>query len=338
MDLTSLMAIPYCPLRLREFYDDDDWFVTWNTPAPNSPRFNRPCSLSLEKESKEGSKEIMDRFKFQISQLKPTIIEINGEEIQVMHNIHVTMLDGKVQAAIHDKGARVCYVCGATESKMMDLAYLDSLVVSTDNLVNALPCMHFWIRSFEYVWHMAIRPSGIFRRNTAELKEESKQRKKQLQTEFKARLGLFVDFPLPGGAGSTIDGNLARRCFGEPETFAEFTSVSLSLIKRLGVVARTLSCGFQIDSSKFKIFTRRTYELCCTDELKWYPLPASVHCVLLHAWLLVDLFDVPLTYLSEEPGETSNKIYRYILEHHARKDTKAHSLEDLFRGRLVGTV
>eukprot|EP00732_Lithocolla_globosa_P002754 Lithocolla_globosa_v1_NODE_1924_length_2258_cov_3.798003.p1 type:complete len:586 gc:universal NODE_1924_length_2258_cov_3.798003:391-2148(+) len=349
VDMKSLMAIPYKPLRMTEQYDadvfaDDRDFICWSTPAPNSPQFCRPHSLSFEKECVQGSREIYSRLKEDIDSLKSTVFKKGNQMFKVSHKVYCTMLDGKVSSAVHGVGTNTCAVCGSTEKHMNDLDYLLSLPIKNEALLTSIPAMHLWIRSLEYLWHVAIRltirdekGNYVYKRYQDEHKTETERLRRELQQTIKQRTGQLMDFPNPGGSGTTTDGNCARALMGSPVVLAEILGMDEELIERLGVCCSALSSGLQLDSAKVQVYFITTYKR-AVDKYPWYPLPASVHAALLHTYRLILYFPLPITYLTEEAGETCNRIYRYLLEWHCRKDTKLHSMTDLLTGRLVATA
>eukprot|EP00732_Lithocolla_globosa_P002215 Lithocolla_globosa_v1_NODE_1386_length_2616_cov_35.702850.p1 type:complete len:237 gc:universal NODE_1386_length_2616_cov_35.702850:1536-2246(+) len=83
-------------------------------------------------------------------------------------------------------------------------------------------------------------------------------------------------------------------------------------------------------------YTWETYEL-AVKEHGWYYIPVAIHVMLKHGWQFVQEFDLPFSYMSEECGETCNKLYRYLREHHCRKDSRRHAMLDLMVGRMVAS-
>ena len=77
------------------------------------------------------------------------------------------------------------------------------------------------------------------------------------EAEFREKMTL-VDQPRAVGAGTTNDGNTARRAFADPETFSSITSVDLGLITRFSVLLRALASGMPVDANKFHLFSRET--------------------------------------------------------------------------------
>lgn len=58
---------------------------------------------------------------------------------------------------------------------------------------------------------------------------EMQLRKKEIQKEFKIKMGLIVDQPKQV-RGNSNDGNTSRRFFSDPETSAEITGIDIRLI------------------------------------------------------------------------------------------------------------
>ncbi|KAF0293014.1 hypothetical protein FJT64_009059 [Amphibalanus amphitrite] len=87
-------------------------------------------------------------------------------------------------------------------------------------------------------------------------------RKQAMQQQFRQRLGLIVDYPIPGGQGNTNDGNTSRRAFEVPQVFAEITGVSQDLIERLAVILTAInSTRKEIDPDKFGQYALETARL-----------------------------------------------------------------------------
>lgn len=72
-----------------------------------------------------------------------------------------------------------------------------------------------------------------------------KQRKSEIQEDFRLKMDLHVDLP-KAGTGNTNDGNTSRRAFANHELTAEITEVDVNLIYRLKVILETLSSGHRI--------------------------------------------------------------------------------------------
>lgn len=77
-----------------------------------------------------------------------------------------------------------------------------------------------------------------------------KQKKVQIQDEFRNKLGLIVDVPKPG-FGNTNDGNTSRRFFHDPVTATEITGIDSNLLYKFKVILETISCGHKINTDIF---------------------------------------------------------------------------------------
>lgn len=83
-----------------------------------------------------------------------------------------------------------------------------------------------------------------------ENKEKMENRKRQIQEDFKKEKGLLVDV-VKQGAGTTNDGNTARRFFSDAKTSARITGVDEELIERFHIILQSVASGERIDLTKF---------------------------------------------------------------------------------------
>ena len=75
-------------------------------------------------------------------------------------------------------------------------------------------CVHAWIRATEFILHIAYRldlPVKCWRVTSTVDKARVARTKKRIQSDLRKQIGVIVDKPLPGGRGTTTDGNTARR-------------------------------------------------------------------------------------------------------------------------------
>lgn len=102
------------------------------------------------------------------------------------------------------------------------------------------------------------------------------------------------------------------------------------------IVLQTMSCGFDVNIPKFQEFclgiARRYVQL-----YEWYPMPTSVHIVLLHGYAIIDALALPIGQLSEDAQEARNKDIRSYREKHARKCSREKTMEDVFNRLLVSS-
>lgn len=273
----------------------------------------------------------------QISQLQPHSSGLGDLTVSVTFKLFLTMIDGKVQTAITETSATsVCTVCKATPRQFNKLEEVRARPVSQPALLLGLSTMHAWIRFFEFVIHLSYKvDEGVKKWSSLspQQKELVKAKKQRVQKMF-WEMRLQVDQPRPGGAGSSNDGNTARRAFQDEKTFAAITGVSEELIHRLHIILQVMACGHDIKPAEFRLYCDRTAELFVT-EYAWYYMPVSVHKVLVHGADVIEALPLPLGRLSEEAQEARNKDVRAYRLHHARKDTLLHNIADQFGCLLV---
>lgn len=152
-----------------------------------------------------------------------------------------------------------------------------------------------------------------------------------IQQELWKKLSLRVDFPKPGGAGTSNDRNTARRAFSieNQVVFAEILGLELWLVQDLHVILCVISSSLPIDSKKFGEFC----QLLATryvETYKWFYMPATLHKILIHGEEIIFRSALPMGMLSEQAGESRNKLYRQDREFHARKTSRKDNLLDVF--------
>jgi hypothetical protein len=160
-------------------------------------------------------------------------------------------------------------------------------------------------------------------------------RKKAIQEKFRARSGLIIDQPLQGGAGTSNDGNTARRFFGDPSTSAEILGINEELLERFDTILRAVSSGFFLDTGEFHRYAVETARM-LVSGYGWYKIPASVHKLLLHGAAVAEGMSLPIGAMSEEAAESRNKDFKKIRSHHSRQSSRMVTNQDLFR-RLLET-
>lgn len=138
------------------------------------------------------------------------------------------------------------------------------------------------------------------------------------------------------GAGSTNDGNTARRFFEEPQFTAEVTGLDVNLIKRFKVILTAMSSGRQIDIGKFEDYATKKNDL-YLHLYKWFNMPPSVHKVLFHGADIIKSLNLPIGLYSEEAQEARNKDFKRIRQNNTRKTSRLETNEDLIHGLLVSS-
>ena len=74
-------------------------------------------------------------------------------------------------------------------------------------------------------------------------------------------MGLIVAQSIPGGSGTSKDGNTAHLFSKNPDISSDITGIEEELIQRFGIILGALSCGFSINTSEF---------VCSKNEIIFY--------------------------------------------------------------------
>lgn len=307
-------------------------YVLWQNPIPQSVRFCRPVELEFVKETKTVVKEKYDKFLKEVSELTPFVASHGSKQVNIPYDLVLTIIDGKILDIVTDTASVNCPICRATPSMLNDLANIsngkfDPQVTSLKHGINP---MHAYIRMLELFLHIGYKMDvKRWRVYDPMQKAQVEQRKLKIQSELFHRMGLRVDFPNPGGAGSSNDGNTARRAFKDHETFDEILGIDKEVLRRIRIILQTISHNFPIDPDLFGKYCRTTAELYLANY-KWYYMNPTLHQILIHGEAIVRNSVLPLGMLSEQAAESKNKYYRQDRLHHARKTSRTANMKDMF--------
>lgn len=141
--------------------------------------------------------------------------------------------------------------------------------------------------------------------------------------------------PLPGGSGTTNDGNTARRFFQDPELTSRITRIDRGLLHRFSVLLRAISSSFLLNEEAYHAYALETAKE-YVRLYGWYQMPVAVHKLLLHTATVSSGMALPIGALSEEAQEARNKDFKSIRAHHARQMSRVVSNQDLIC-RLMDT-
>lgn len=329
------------PLRLYAQKDDNEIVIIWNNMKPSSPRFCRPLKVAFLKETVQSTLIEKEDVEKQIENLEPFHTVLSSNNVKVNYQLAFTMIDGKVKNAITGTSSAMrCYICKATSKEFNDLKSIVEKEVDKENLRFGIGSLHAWIRFMEWFIHISYKniESNVEKKwqaRSAEMKEKVAARKLQIQDEFKKELGLRIDIP-KGGAGTTNDGNTARRFFKDVSVSARILKIDEELMEDCKVILQTMSCGFDVNVDKFRIFCLNVAER-YVKLYAWYPMPTSIHIVLIHGYAVIETLALPIGQLSEDAQEARNKDLKRFRENHARKCSRKETMEDVFTRLLVSS-
>lgn len=319
------------PLQLT-FLDktNNEQVIIWKNPRPSSARFCRPILIEFLRESVETTKQIVDKIQKQEKNLQPYSKIIYEKNIHATFTIVLTMIDGKVCNSLTDTSSTLrCYLCECTSKEFNNIDKILKTKINEDHLQFGISSLHAWIRFFECLLHLSYK-LGLkkWQARGDNEKQIVESRKKEIQKEFRLKLGLLVDQPKQG-YGSTNDGNTARRFFQNSSISSQITGIDENLIKRFHVILQTISCGLDINISKFEeyaIATARQF----VQLYPWYNMPTSIHKILIHGHRIIEQSLLPIGQMSEEAQESCNKVIKKTRQDFARKCSRIKTMEDIF--------
>ncbi|KAJ2941414.1 hypothetical protein O0L34_g3622 [Tuta absoluta] len=105
------------PLRLI----DGNTLIIWENPAPCSTYYGRPIKFTFSSETADFIKAEESNMNQEIAELIPTTCD----NVEIGHELHMTMIDGKVVTSLADvQSHSTCPICLATPSQMNKLDIL----------------------------------------------------------------------------------------------------------------------------------------------------------------------------------------------------------------------
>jgi len=246
------------------------------------------------------------------------------------------MIDGKVLSVItHTKSKQTCCICQKNPKDFNNLDNMNIRFAPKEGTLNyGLSVLHLWIRCFEWLLHLSYRlTEEKWQMRGAAMKKVVIERKKILQERFFEKMSLRVDFPSSSGSGNTNSGPVARAAFSKPEILAEILQLDKVLIKKVATMLIALSCQLPLDENIFASFAHETARY-YVSLYKWFPMPNSVHKLLIHCRDIMLANHLPVGVLAEDAAESSNKLYRHNRQFHARKNSRENNLTDVFNRAL----
>ncbi|CAG7785897.1 unnamed protein product [Allacma fusca] len=108
----------------------------------------------------------------------------------------------------------------------------------------------------------------------SEFKMVAAERKKSIQDKFWNKVALRVDYPSPGGSGTSHDVNTARRAFSNNKTLSAILEIDEKLIYDLRTILIAFGSQLPIDYKQFQI---HCYQLIVhyVNFYSWFKLPAN---------------------------------------------------------------
>ena len=335
------------PLELKAILKDHSTKLVWKNPRPSSTKFCRPIKFEFIKEDKETTLKEYKHIKQQFENVPDLII--NNDKIKQpitvrfhKEDFYYTMVDGKVANVLTDTASNAsCRICNCSSKEMNNLQIIVTKPINDEAIMFGLSPLHARIRFMELVLHVSYRNHKDLRcfnkRMTAEQKNTENLRKESIRSRFKSEMALDVDKVTAGGAGSSNDGNTSRRMFKDLEKTADITGFNYAILEKFGIILDVINSTFPINQTKFKELCDETAQL-YVEKYPWYPMPASVHIILLHGPRFLENFsNITFGELSEEAQEARNKDMKKFRTDHTRKTSRHACNTDLFHMLLTSS-
>ena len=244
------------------------------------------------------------------------------------------MIDGKGRNAVSDNASsQTCFLCRGTPKTFNDLSNFPAKFATDENLLEqygSVCNMHAWERSFDGLNSVSDKlPLDKWRITDAEEKKVVAARKDKRKRLMYEVFGLVVDTPRAGGSGTSNTGNTARRAFQNEEKYAEILGIDPVLVHRIHVLLIAINADVALNADSFRIYARETAELWVSKYPNFY-MPVSLHQLFIHAWESLRHSSLPITFFTEQSLESCNKNFKADRLHHCRRDTRLHTMTDLF--------
>jgi hypothetical protein len=164
-------------------------------------------------------------------------------------------------------------------------------------------------------------------------KAEKNRRFQQLQKKLEEEFNLRVGYVKPEG-GTTTVGNVARRLFDEPETFASVLGIDCELVKNLSLLLTAIRSFHKVNIEEFRRLSTRAMQIFKEKYQNFRPSP-KVHFLLIHAVDVIAQMELAPGFYSEEGPESNNRHLRKDRNEHARHDNRKHNMEDVYKRSLA---
>lgn len=131
------------------------------------------------------------------------------------------------------------------------------------------------------------------------------------------------------GSGTSMNGNSARTCLRDPSKLAETLGLNEELVKRLAFIVLAFKQKEGINLDKLEVYCTETYKM-YFEVYDWAKLNPTVHKMLRHGVAIARRFPLSLAYFAEDSAESMHKYYRKNSISHARQNSRANRLKDVF--------
>lgn len=337
---TALFAASMAALKLTINCANGSEIVLWENPAPGSAQSNRCIQIEHAKETDAYTTEVYENIQQQIDELGSHGVYLSSTtRLNVNFDFHLTLIDGKVAKVLSETPSCArCPCCLAVPTEMNNLEnFSNGHFDIKNNFPHTIGPLHAVMNVTNLLYNIACK-KGInkWRVSNPREKEMVEENKKCIKQQIFQAFSVRFDEPRAGGSGTSSTGSVCRKMLQDPKKLAQALEIDEELVTRLSVVLKVLNLKESIDTAKFRVYCRETYEL-YTELYPWYYMNATLHKVLAHGAEIIESLPLSLGMFTEEGAESRNKYYRKFREAHARKTSRAANMKDVFVRTLLSS-
>lgn len=145
-DESTIIMASLVPIRLQHI----DGTIVWENDRPSSTFYCRPIMFKFIKETQSTVVSIKASITQEIERLHPS----RNNQVEVKHQLHMTMIDGKITSYLSETSAAVCDICKAKPSEMNNLESLAQREGNVEIFQYGISSLHAWIRCMECLLHI----------------------------------------------------------------------------------------------------------------------------------------------------------------------------------------
>ena len=154
------------------------------------------------------------------------------------------------------------------------------------------------------------------------------EQKEKVQKLLYDKLGVKIDLCLQGH-GTTNTGNIARKCFSQPELFANCLDLDENFVSNIANILIIFKSKKNVDLDKLEKLCLDTYKQ-HYNLYKWARMNPTTHKILMHECQIARKFPLPISYYSEDSSEAWHKLNRRNMRDHSPQNSRQNRIVDVF--------
>ncbi|KAJ8670022.1 hypothetical protein QAD02_001281 [Eretmocerus hayati] len=329
--IQTIFVSSLTPLQLISESVTDSNTYTWLNSTPASYRYCRPLRVAFEKETKETISREYHRITSEIHRLQPHRFRMaSGKDVKVTFECHLTMCYGEcVNCILQLAPSERCSICERSTHEFGDKEssfYIEEGSKSSD-LGFAL--VHAEMKMFEYLLHLSYQLEIEVSKVLQEYRDDFDAWRSVRIENVEEELGIKT-VQVTQGRRITNTGNLARRCFKEPQKFAACLKLDECFIVDLADILILFKTKERVDYTLLEEHCWRVYWK-HYELYPWAHMNVAIHELLMHGCRVAKKLPLPICYFSEDSQQAWHKFFRPNMVKYARQFSKAAQILDVYR-------